>query len=282
MHPVTHDSNPDRILPVTRVVAGVVIPFLILAFMILYLTPSASGDRFAWEIKPNMTAAFMGAGYLGGSWLFIQTLFGKNWHRVAPGFPAVTAFTWAMLIVTILHWERFDLRHFPFQLWFGLYILTPFLVPGLWLLNRRAAGTHVMENYVRVPQAARLAFRGLGFFLLAIGLLGIVYPQVLTATWPWSLTPLTARVLAGWLTLLGVGGIVIGGERRWSAWRVGMESIAIWHVLILAAGIINRKDFHSGPFNWYMVSVFAVLTGMLGLYLYMELLTRNQRRQGKD
>lgn len=146
-------------------------------------------------------------------------------------------------------------------------------------ITRVVAG---VENYIRVPQGAQLAFRGLGFFLLAIGLLGMAFPQVLTATWPWSLTPLTARVLAGWLTLLGVGGVVIGGERRWSAWKVGMESIAIWHVLVLAAGIIHRKDFHSGLLNWYVVSVFVVLTGMLGLYLYMELLPRNQSRQGKD
>ncbi|MBE2200138.1 MAG: hypothetical protein IAE79_16095 [Anaerolinea sp.] len=69
------DTSPDdRIFPITRIIAAVVVPFLLLAFLILFFFPGDSGQRFAWEIRPNMTAAFMGAGYLGGSWLFINAI----------------------------------------------------------------------------------------------------------------------------------------------------------------------------------------------------------------
>ncbi len=106
-------EQDDRIFPSTRVISAVVVPFLVLAFLILYLTPEQSGERFAWEIKPSMTAAFMGAGYLGGSWLFISTVFGRRWHRVAAGFLPVTTFTIFMLLATIVHWDRFDSRPYP-------------------------------------------------------------------------------------------------------------------------------------------------------------------------
>ncbi len=59
----------DLILPLTRIVAIVVIPFLWLAFLILFFFPDQTGERFAWQITPHMTSLYIGAGYLGGSWL---------------------------------------------------------------------------------------------------------------------------------------------------------------------------------------------------------------------
>src|ERR1700687_4582779 len=99
----------DRIYPSTRIVAPIIIPFLLLAFYNLYFFPQLTGTRFSWEIRPNIMAVYMGSGYIGGAYLFVQTLFGRYWHRVAAGFPAVTAFTIGMLLATLLHWIRFDL-----------------------------------------------------------------------------------------------------------------------------------------------------------------------------
>jgi len=52
----------DRILLQTRLVLIVVVPFLLLAFLILFIFPDLSGERFAWAIKPHMTALFIGSG----------------------------------------------------------------------------------------------------------------------------------------------------------------------------------------------------------------------------
>lgn len=260
----------DRIYPLTRLIAALVTPVLLLAFVILYLYPELSAERFAWEIKPKMTAAFMGAGYLGGAWLFTNAIFGRRWHRVAPGFLPVTTFTIAMLLATILHWSRFDLRHFPFELWLGLYVVTPFLVPWLWWRNRRVdRGTFEAED-PPVPGTARWGLGLLGAGILIFGLAGFIAPTRLIALWPWTLTPLTARVLSGWFGLLGMGGLMISRERRWSAWRVGLQSIALWHALVVAAALRNQSDFPGGVWNWYLLSVAAVLIGMLVLYVYME------------
>ena len=205
-------GQDDRIFRSTRVVAVLVVPFLVLAFLILFFMPETSGTRFAWEIKPSMTAAFMGAGYLGGSWLFLNVIWGKRWHRVAPGFPAVTAFTVAMLLVTALHWERFDLSHRPFQIWLVLYVVTPFLVPFLWWRNR-VTDPHTPEpDDVVVPPAARWGLGLLGALLLGFAVFAFVRPESMAALWPWQLSPLTARIMGGWFALLGVGGIVIARE----------------------------------------------------------------------
>lgn len=260
----------DQIFTLTRIVAALVVPILVLAFIILYLLPDQSGKYFAWDIQPNMTAVFMGAGYLGGAWVFANAIFERRWHRVAAGFLPVTTFTVAMLVATVLHWERFSLGHFPFVLWLVLYIVTPFLVPWLWLRNRVTDPGTPEPGDPAVPGLARWSLRLLGMLLLLYGLVGFVAPDFAIQVWPWKLTLLTARVLGGWFALLGVGGLVIGGEKRWSAWRVGLQSIGLWHALVLAGAFFHAADFTGGLLNWYLVSVALVLVGMVVLYIQME------------
>jgi hypothetical protein len=244
---------------------------LLLAFLILYFYPDESGIRFAWQIKPHMTALFMGAGYLGGAYLFSQVILGRPWHRVAPGFPPVTAFTFSMLVATILHWDGFDPGHFPFQLWLILYVVTPFLVPALWLYNRHQDTRQPETDDVEVPWAARLALGLAGTAFLLFSLIGFLAPGFLIELWPWTLSPLTARILGGWFALLAVGGLSIARDTRWSAWKIGLQSIGLWHILILIGAAANLQDFpESNPFNWYLILVFLGMAGMAGLYVMME------------
>jgi hypothetical protein len=263
-------ERDDRIFLSTRMIAAIVVPFLVLAWVILFWFPQLSGERFAWQIQPPMTAVFMGAGYLGGSWLFINAIIGKRWHAIQAGFLPVTAFTWAMLAATILHWERFDFRHLPFLIWFGLYVVTPFLVPWMWLHNRGVDPGAPGSSGRTVPAAARWGLRFLGGFLLLYALAGFIFPDWLVASWVWKLSPLTARIMSGWFALLGVGGLVISSDARWSAWRVGIQAIGIWHALVLVGALMHAGDFTGGLLNWYTISVALALLAMAGLFVYME------------
>jgi len=271
-------AKDDRILLSTRIVAALIVPFLIFAFIVLYLRPETSGERFAWEIRPNMTAALMGAGYLGGSWLFINAVFGRHWHRVSTGFLPVGAFTAAMLLATFLHWERFDINHVPFLLWFILYAIAPLLLPTLWWRNRVTdPGTPEMGDAL-VPKAVMWGLGALSVVVLLFAAWGILAPQSFAAIWPWQLSPLTARIVGGWFVLLGFAGSIIARDRRWSAWRVGLESIGLWHFLVLIAAFSNASDFPNGLANWYVISVVLVLTGMAVLYIGMEIQRRRLSR----
>jgi len=267
----TVSRENDRILPITRVAAAVIVPFLLLAFLILYFYPDESGRRFAWQIQPRIQAMYIGAGYLGGAYLFTRAIFDRRWHRVAPGFLPVTAFTISMLLLTILHWSKFDLGHFPFQLWLVLYVVTPALVPWLWLNNRHADLGAPEPGDVLVPLPICRLMRAFGALLLLFALLGFAFPEWVIDVWPWALTELSARAVSGWVALLGVGGLVIGRERRWSSWRYGLESIALWHILVLIAAVLDPSDFIGGSLaNWYIVSVALVVAGMVALYVWME------------
>ena len=58
---------PDRVLPITRALSIVIIPFLLVAFVLLYFWPSADDTArlFAWRITPGFTSMLLAAVYLG-------------------------------------------------------------------------------------------------------------------------------------------------------------------------------------------------------------------------
>ncbi len=277
----SNSRKNDQILPITRVAAAVIVPFLLLAFVILFFFPGESARRFAWDIQPRIQAMYIGAGYLGGAYLFIRAITGRRWHRVAPGFLPVTVFTISMLLLTIIHWSKFDLGHFPFQLWLVLYVVTPMLVPWLWVHNRQADPGDPEPGDISVPRPVRWIMGIFGAVLLVMAIYGFISPAWLAGIWPWKLAPLAARAISGWVALLGVGGLVIGRERRWSSWRYGLESIATWHILVLVAAVLNVSDFSGGSLaNWYVVSVILVVVAMILLYAWMELGRRAGQRGG--
>lgn len=267
----TSATVDDRILPATRGVLIAVVPFLLMAFAILYGFPDSSGERFAWAIKPPMTAVFIGAGYLGGAYQFVRLIAGREWHRYGMAFPPVSVFTAAMLVATVVHWDRFDLHHLPFQLWLVLYVVTPVLVPALWLRNRRTDPRTPAPTDVLLPRGVNQLFTALGTVVLAGAVAAFAVPTLAIGIWAWPLTPLTARVLAGWFSLMGVGALVLGRERRWSACRVALQSFCLWHGLVLLGAFAHRADFGArGLANGYVATTVAGLAGMCGLYAVME------------
>jgi hypothetical protein len=254
-------------------VAALVIPVLILAFLILVFLPDETGTRFAWPIKPPMTAALMGTGYLGGAYFFARVLTAKKWHQVANGFLPVTAFTWSMLLATILHWDRFSHGRLGFQLWLVLYIVTPILVPWLWLRNRATDPQTPEPGEVLVPASIRRMTAGIGALFAALAVVSMAFPDLTIRIWPWSLTPLTARVLGGWMALMGVGCLSIARDPRWSAWKFLVESIILWQILLLVAAAGHRGDF-SSLLNWYLLATIAGVLGTLAIYAGLEMQRR--------
>lgn len=122
----------DRVLPVTRWLSVAIIPFLVVAFAVLYPFPHDTGRLFAWPVRPTLTPMILASVYLGGAYLFLRAAMAAQWHTVKGGFVPVGTFATLMGVATILHWDKFTHSHVAFWLWAGLYFTTPLLVFGVW------------------------------------------------------------------------------------------------------------------------------------------------------
>ena len=63
-------GRDDRVLPVTRWVSLVIIPFLVVAFAVLYPVPGDTARLFAWPVKLAIMPMIMASVYIGGAYFF--------------------------------------------------------------------------------------------------------------------------------------------------------------------------------------------------------------------
>ena len=262
----------DRVLFVTRAIAALVVPILVVAFGMLYFFPDNSGELFAWPIRPQMSAMMLGGTYLGGAYFFGRVIAAKRWHMVMLGWLPVSAFAGFLGIATLLHWDKFNQGHPSFILWAMLYLGLPVLLPLIWLRNRRTDPGRLAADDLQTPARLRTGLRLLGGLLTGVSLLLLAVPDVMIPTWPWTISALTARVMGAMFVLPGLVGLGIAADGRWSAARIIIEAQVFAIVLILGAALFSRSDFDwSQPVAWLFVGgMLAVGVFLVSVYVSMQ------------
>jgi hypothetical protein len=261
----------DRVYPETRLLGAVIVPFLVVAFALLYFFPDDTRHWFAWDVQPTITPLIMGAGYVAGAYFFVRVALETRWHRIQVGFLPVTAFTLFMAIGTFNHLDRFATAHVAFWIWIGLYVVTPVLVPLAWWRNRATDPGSREPDEPPLPGFMRPFLLAVGGVQSAVALVLLLMPSTMVEHWPWELTPLTAQTLGGWFALPGVTALMMGLDGRWSAIRITLESQLIGLALILLGTARAWEDVDtSNALAYVFVAVIAGLfVSLLALEWYM-------------
>jgi hypothetical protein len=270
----------DDIHLFTRVVALIILPFLVVASVLLVGLPTRTDALFAWTIAPPFTAMLLGAAYVGGIVYFVGVLRLRAWHRVQYGIPAVFLFATLLGVATLLHWDRFHAGHLSFIVWATLYVTTPVLIAIVWVLQRTADSGAEDEPDVRIPRAARGIFAALGLASLLAGGVLFASPELLLGVWAWDVTPLTARVVGAILTLPGTVNAWMLVDARWSSFRWMMRAELVSLGFILLALVVWGRDLHGDRIATplFLATIGAAVLGYLALYLYCERHLRQRQK----
>lgn len=261
-------NRSDRIYRETKWLAAFIIPFLVVAFALLFVWPNDTDKTFAWTIKPSMTAMMLASAYIGGVYYFIGVLLEKHWHRIKAGLLPVTAFASILSVATLLHWDRFNHSHISFYTWTALYLTTPFLVFFTWLRNRRQDPGTADPDDAALPLYLRWSMGIVGVGTTLVSLVLFIQPGLLIAVWPWALTPLTARVTGAMFALPGLVGLGVAFDSRWSSARLILQAQAFSILFILISAIRAWGDFnHANPLAYVFVGGLAALLVVLAVFL---------------
>jgi len=268
-------TRDDRILPWVRwTLAGLAVLSSIFG-PILFLLSDRTADLFTWTIEPQMSAVFVGAGYVFGAIAIWHQLWNGRWRALYVALAGVWAFSTAMLGATLLHLDRFHHGTILFYGWFLVYVFTPILLPIAYLLNR-GTDPGVQPNEYLVPRLIRLVLLLVGLAYAVAGLTFFLAPTAVADVWPWRLTPLVARVMGGWLLLFGLGAGLAWIEPRWSAYRLLTLDAIAWLVLLLVGSLLHTADFDFGrplAVPWF-VGLAAAIAGTVGYYWWNERASR--------
>lgn len=245
---------------------GVEVLFGIAAVLAIGVAPQDSATNFAWPIQPVVMAAVLGGFYITSAPLFLLPFFAHRWEMIRCMILPTALFSSVQLLATFLHWDKFSVGSFPFYVWFASYLLPPpiFVAAYFWHQRRASPNETLAEP---LPPGLKLLLLGLGVVLTGTAVFTFLWPTLLIPHFPWTLTPLTARSLSGWL--IAVGTIMLAIVREGSRVRSRLATpmlILILPTLLWQMGRFAAQVNWRSPTLWVGLLLFA-LVGLSGLML---------------
>ena len=269
----------DAILRETRWTSWIVVAVLVPALVVLWGWPGHTEDLWAWTIKGELTPIFMGSGYGAGAYFFTRAALGRRWHAVSAGVLSAAFFAAVMLVVTLIHWDKFNHGDAPFWAafafygWVIVYIAAPFVVGALWLRNQRTDPRRPEPGDPLVTPRVRRVVQVLSAVLGARALVLLLRPSIGVDHGPWALTPLTTRVIAVFTSQVAFGALLLSLEQRWSSWRVLLQTFLVATVLLFVGVARAWDDLETGR-----VAAWIFLVGLAGLAASVVVLYQRMER----
>jgi hypothetical protein len=264
------EDGPRRLTTTLRVVLVVFLALAGLAFILLYLRSGHTDKEFAWTIRPEITAAFLGAGYGAGCVLVAASLRRRPWAEVRVGIGIVLLFSAMILVTTLLHLERFHfgaangaIARLAAWVFLAVYVFVP--TAGTWLFVReqRLAGPQPPGD-LALPGWFKVAIGAQGGLLVAAGAALFVAPWVVAPAWPWPLTSLSAQAVGSWLVPIGLGNLAVLYEGDLRRARVPALTSVVYGLLQLGAlaRYSDQVQWHeASAWIWVALLLNAIVTG---------------------
>jgi hypothetical protein len=243
----------------TRIYLAIVACVGLVTGVVLLKAPDTTGDYFAWSITPANTAIFMGAGYLGtGVTLVWGLVSGAGWTGARLIVRPVMMFASIMIAATLLHADKFRWDRAVTWLWLGAYavvILGALVVEGL---ERRRAP--LIQGAI-LPAPERTALVVVGLTTGAVALLLFAAPEIAEMVWPWQLSPLTSRILAGWTAVAATLALLAARSGDSASLRLPLVGWLVTVGLFLEASALSWSG--PGLADVRTLTYFAALAGSM-------------------
>jgi hypothetical protein len=258
MRPVT-----PRLKLTLEVFAGLAL----IAGALLFLGATRTDAWWSWTIQPPLTAATLGAFYWAAFVLLLMAARAKTWVRARPTVYPVAVIAVLLLIITLIHIDRFDLNSLFGVFWVVVYALVPVLLAWT-LVEQRGAPGEDSRGTQRLPTLLRRVLMIEGVVMLAAGVLLLVAPGAADDLWPWALSPLTSRAIGSFLVGIGLAALIAVRDDDPLSFRGAALAYTALGVLELLALNLHIPDLGDRPLATTLYAAFwvvVVLTGGYGL-----------------
>ena len=245
----------------TRAAVGVLLVLAVLNAAFLYLLPARAATGYAWAIRPPISAAFLGGGYLAGVVATaLAVLAARRWRSIQPLAVALVTLSVGLLAATLLHTARFRWGYPPTWVWTGVYALAPV---GVVILARRQRAITI-RPLIADPRLRLLRVLSgvFGAAMLAGAIALFAFPADLGRDWPWPLTTLLAQAIAAWIAMIAAALLWCAYDlRRTHEAFIPYATLGAWCLALLALPALHAGELTrtGAPLLSYLGALIALL-----------------------
>jgi MFS family permease len=159
----------------------------------------------------------------------------------------------------ILKWD-----HPTAWAWLIVYIVSP--IGAIWVgVTEERRWRVESEEGRRMAPALRLLFGVFGTASAAIGVALFIAPTHVGDVWPWTLTPLTGRVIGGWYLSGAALQLMLSRTRSVATARVGLLATIAVTALQLLGALLNHDHFTGPAWAVALYLSYSVILGVTAL-----------------
>lgn len=242
----------------------------VVTVVLMYLVPSFAVDTFAWPVPVRASAVFLAASFLFRGAFFLLIFLGAPWRRLRYFTWGNVAFAAVLLLSTFVHADKFRFDLFTGWLWLFLYLEEPIWM--VFLISRSARqAPDVSARSVPVLTAFKVFLFAQSLILIGVSGFLLFAPETFDPQWPWKLTPLTGRVIAGWPLSFGVWSIVLANMDNWDDMQMGIGLNIFWLAAVLLTTLIFISEFDlSRLATWLYLGFLIVALAGLALFAWLQ------------
>jgi uncharacterized membrane protein HdeD (DUF308 family)/membrane protein CcdC involved in cytochrome C biogenesis len=255
------------VTPLLRLILEVFAGLALIAGALLFIGATRTDRWWPWTIEPPLTATTLGAFYWAAFVLILTAARSRTWARARPAVYPVAVIALLLLVITLVHIDRFDLDSLFGVFWVVVYALVPPLL-GWAIADQLSTGGEDRRGPQRLPKLLRWVLILEGAVLLAAGLLLLISPGTADDVWPWALSPLTSRAIGSFLFGIGVAALIAARDDDPLTFRGAALAYAALGLLELIALNLHIPDLGDRPLATTLYAAFWVavlLTGGYGL-----------------
>jgi hypothetical protein len=238
---------------------GVIQCFLAAFFVLWFLILPDKGKYFAWPVVPELTALFLGAGFILRSYFGYHLWRDKYWYTVRWSMFGDYAFLSVLFITT--WWHVLEMNWHLEGVSNGLRIFS-LIITHVWILAYTFEPLtvlllHPREAEAEAPLPVSLSegelLPPLKSVLVAMFYLGAAFwalffftPEFADTRWPWDLNPFDARIISAWFAGVAVWSLTMYFMKDWAEVKMGVRAILLFLVGLL---VVSLFGFSRYPLN---------------------------------
>lgn len=254
--------------PVLRLTLLAFAGLALIAGLLLIAGAGHTDDWFSWTIEPPLSAAALGAFYWSAFVLLLTGSRATDWAGVRPIACPVLVISVVLLIVTLVHLDRFHTDSLFGVFWVGAYIVAPpLLAYGMLAERARSGGRAPDETGRELPAPLRALLVIESAVMLGAAAVMLLAPDTAADHWPWALTPLTSRALGAFTLGVGLVGAMVVAENRlrlFDGMAGAYVALGVLQLLAVAlhSGDLGTDDLATGIYLGFLGAI--ALTGAYG------------------